>query len=90
MVAKWLCKNCHKLIYTDCLEEPSCPYCLFSKVKFVWVDFEPNKCVWDEVKRSGSSIQVKYPTKKDAWRFTAHLYTDSDKEVEEMLNKLPF
>lgn len=89
-VAKWHCKNCHKKIYTDSLDTPTCQCSWFSEVHLLWVDFKPTKRIWDEVKASGSDLRRRYVTKKDVWKFTANLYTSEDETEEDILNKLPF
>jgi len=93
MVAKWFCSKCHKVFYTDYIgegSEPTCHCSWESKVRFVWVDFEPTKRVWDEIRENGCTLKRKFVTKRDAWIFSAHYFASDDKEAQDMIDKLPF
>ncbi len=89
-IAKWICKSCHKKIYTDNLDQPKCQCGESEKVAFVWVDFEPNKRTWDEVRANGFDLKRKTISKKDVWVFTANVYATDEESEEDLLKKLPF
>jgi len=89
-IAKWKCRQCGKVFYTEGSERPVCHCGWDSEVNMLWVDFEPTKRVWDEIQSSGCSLKRKFATKKDAWIFSAHVLAESDKEAQEMIEDLPF
>lgn len=92
-VAKWRCGKCGKVFYTDGIgkeHEPVCHCSWDSPIKFLWVDFEPTKRVYDEIKNGGYQLTRKYVTKKDAWIFSAHVLAKDEEDLRKKLDTLPF
>lgn len=92
-VAKWRCENCHKVFYTEGIGkeyEPVCHCSWSSPIRFLWVDFEPTKRVYDEIRDSGHEVTRKYVTKKDAWVFSAHALAEDEEDLRKKLDALPF
>jgi hypothetical protein len=92
-VAKWRCDKCGKVFYTDGIgkeHEPVCHCSWDSPIKFLWVDFEPTKRVYDEVANSGHHLVKKFSTKKDAWIFSAHVLAKDEEDLRKKLDTLPF
>jgi hypothetical protein len=92
-VAKWVCRKCGKKFYTEGISDEYKPVCQCSwnsDVRFLEVNYEPNKKTFEEVKENGGMLRPRWATKRDAFIFTGHLYADNDVSDEEILEKLPF
>jgi hypothetical protein len=82
-VAKWFCRNCKKIYFTeDYINPPQCNCDWYGgDLEFCWVDFEPTKRVWDMIKANKEGNQLKYHNQvKESMKFTATLF---DQEYQE-------
>ena len=92
-IAKWHCSKCGKQFYTDSIQIGVTPMCHCgweNDVHLTWVNFKPDKRVFDEIKSAGYSFYGSRVTKRDAFVFSIACMTQNDEDMQDMVDKLPF